>query len=267
MMGVAALFTSCMSEDQDFTVVEKGQKANLVLDLKADASFGEKTRALTEADYLVTDNYTVEIYNVDKQKSEWTGLAKDFSSKLLETQVNYKLVASYGAEHAYSRDQFLMYGETSFSFTTDGEEKNVSVECTPTCGKLVVAFDESMATYYDNYSVTYSGTSAMGNNTITWAKADTEPWYVALESAGESISYTINLTAKDAYAHVNTDGTKTTTAVVTGTIAKLERNKAHKLSIKPNYTTATDGTLTLSIVIDETTNDKNVDIEVPVSWI
>lgn len=271
MLGAITFTTSCVSEDHALAPWERkgnSQKA-LVLDLTADASFGYDTRALNEANYLVTDNYTVEIWNVDKNKLVQTWeKASDFDSKLLDTDTQYELKAYYGTEHPASRSEFRMEGSKRFRFEENGATQTVSVECAPTCGKVTTVFAETMATYFVNYSVAFGGTNALGTNTFAWAKADTDPWYVALTSgtAGETINYTITLKAKDAYANVKSDGTKATEATATGSFT-LKRNQAHKLTISPNYTSSTEGGLSVTITIDESTNDKEMTIEVPVTWI
>ena len=89
---------------------------------------------------------------------------------------------------------------------------------------------------------------------------------MALDAAGETVTYTIHLNAKEDYATKLADGTKSTEAEVTGSF-QLQRNKAYKLRVKPNYTPSTEGGLSIIIVIDESTNDKPINIEVPVTWI
>ena len=48
---------------------------------------------------------------------------------------------------------------------------------------------------------------------------------------------------------------------------KLERNKAYKLHVSPKYTATGNGQLGISITIDERTNDIEIPIEVPITWI
>ena len=74
------------------------------------------------------------------------------------------------------------------------------------------------------------------------------------------------MTAKDDYAHVDANGNKQTTGTATGTFT-LQRNRAHKLTVSPVYNPTTEGGLKINITIDESTNDKPITIEVPVTWI
>ena len=270
-LGLAGMFVACTSErsideqlPKDTNTTEKGR---LTLNLTADAAFPSQTRALNEANYRNTANYTVQLINSANQAVLVNCKGSELSSNLpKELEIgSYEVKAFYGTEYPYSRDDFRVEGSKAFTIKAK-DETTVTVECLPTCGKISVDFDSDMATYYSDYSVSYTGTAAMGSNSITWAKADTEPWYVKLNESAETITYTVNVTAKDDYAHVDANGNKQTTGTATGTFT-LQRNRAHKLSIKPNYTATTEGGLSITITIDESTNDKPITITVPVSWI
>lgn len=262
------LFCSCMSDEHEFDLKPSSgtEYGSLAIGLEANTQFSD-TRALNEENYKNTANYDVKLYNASNDNVLMECKFSEISAylpKKLEIG-SYRLEASYGKEWPCSRDQFLVAGSKNFTIKAN-EEKQVSVDCAPTCGRLSVAFDASMATYFDNYSVTYGGTKAMGTSTCTWAKADTEPWYIALDEVGETINYTINLTAKDEYLHSAADGTSTKEAQVKG-IIQLQRNRAHKLTIAPNYKPTTDGGLSITITIDESTIDHEITWEVPVTWI
>jgi hypothetical protein len=141
-----------------------------------------------------------------------------------------------------------------------GDPETVSeiVECTPTCGRISVSFSPDMEGYFSDYKVSFTGTVALGEKTIKWEKGDTEPWYVKLEQSGEKISFAITVLAKDEFT------AKETTKK--GTF-NLSRNKAYKINVVPVYSGTETGDVSLNITINETTNDKPVDIEVPVDWL
>ena len=270
VLGTAMPFAlaSCSSE-REFDLTPAGGKSqgSLILNLEAKAGFESQTRAVNEASYKNTANYNVKIINESNDNILVDCKASELSTYLPKTVDigTYTIQATYGKEQAASRDQFYMYG-TSTVRVNAKEEKTVNVTCSPTCGKVSVLFDSEMATYYEDYNVTFGGTQALGSNTFAWAKADTEPWYIKLNEGGETVNYTISLTAKEDYMHKGADGSSLTTGVATGSF-KLERNKAHKLSIKPNYTPTTNGGMSLSITIDESTNDHEITWDVPVTWI
>lgn len=275
-MGLSAmtLFASCLSErDFDFKPTGGTNEQNptentteqgfLNLQLNAATSF-DQTRALSENDFTNTQNYDVKIINTANDNVILECKASQLSSNLPKKVDigSYRVEASYGTERDASRSEFYMFGETTATVKAK-EEKTVNVNCTPTCGKISVVFDAAMATYYTEYNVSFGGTKKLGTKTIAWSKTDTEPWYVALDKNGETITYTINLTTKDDYLP---QGASSNTGTATGTFT-LERNKAQKLTIKPNYIPTTDGGMKLTVTIDESTNDKEITWEVPVTWI
>lgn len=267
-VGVMPMLCSCFSDEQDVNIkpAQETEYGSVSFELGADAKFEGITRSLSEDTYKSTANYDVKLVNTSNEnvllECKYSEIDNQLPKKL--EIGSYRIEATYGKEHAFSRDEFLMTGSTVFTIKANKEEQ-VNVDCAPTCGKLSVAFDAQMATYFDDYSVTYSGTEAMGTSTCTWAKDDTEPWYVALKEGGETINYTIKLTTKDEYLN-SKDGVTSKEGEVTGTLT-LERNKAHKLTITPNYTPTTDGGMKVVITIDESTNDKNIEWSVPVTWI
>lgn len=270
MMGVAVLATSCLSEDHDLNPVQEQTQEKQVgqfrINLSADASFSAQTRALNEATYRNTNNYNVQLLS-SAGAVLLEAKASELSANLPKTLEigTYTVRAFYGTERNASRNDFRVEGSTTFDIKAN-ENSQVNVNCLPTCGKVLVNFSDDMATYYNDYNVTFGGTTALGSETFAWAKDDADPWYILLGENGESLNYTINLTAKDSYLHVDANGNKTSAATATGTFT-LQRNRAYKLTVKPNYTQTTEGGLSVTITIDESTNDKPITIEVPVNWI
>ena len=264
-LSAMALFASCVSE-QDFDLKPSGgsnEQGTLVLNLNAEANF-DQTRALNENDYKNTQNYDVRVINAVNENVILECKASQLSSNLPKKVDigSYRVEAFYGKEVDASRTDFYMYGDAVATVKAN-EEKEIVVNCTPTCGKISVSFDSDMSTYYSDFNLTFGGTKKLGTKTIPWSKTDTEPWYLALDKNAETISYTINLTTKDEYLP---QGSSSNTGVVTGTFT-LERNKAHKLTISPNYIPTTEGGMRLTITIDDSTNDKEITWEVPVTWV
>lgn len=260
---------SCGANDKNLELVappEELGKGTLCINLNPDPSFSEGTRSLNEGNYMLTSEYTVQIINASNDNVLLECKAYELNSYLPKTFDigSYKITATYGTEHDASRDEFYMSGSTVVSLKAK-EEKSVVVNCSPTCGKVSVDFDQAMATYFDDYNVTFGGTKMLGSSTFAWSKTDTEPWYVALDRNGENINYTISLKAKSDYLTQGNGGT-VASGSATGTF-RLERNTAHKLTIRPSYTPTTDGGVQLGITIDDSTNDKNITYEIPVTWL
>lgn len=267
-LGCAGLLSSCSFENNfDAEVAEQaaGQKGKVTFDLASSVEFVTGTRAVDESSYQNFDNYTVNIID-GRGNSKFSGTYATLQTRLpLELDLgSYSVTASYGTEFAASRDGFKVEGSNTFTISAANTVTS-TVNCTPTAGKVLVAFDASMATYYDTYSVDFSGTAALGSSVAHWGKDDTAPYYLALNESGETVTYTIYLTAKTDYATLQ-EGNKVTDATATGSFT-LQRNTAKKLTIRPNYTPSTEGGLAITVTIDDSTNDKPIDIEVPVSWI
>ncbi len=269
MCSAIGLTTSCLSETKDLeprSVPEEKETGRLVLDLNADANFNFETRAVDENTYKNTDGYTVNI--TGSAGNVFSGTFAQFKAQNPTSMEldngSYDITASYGTEMPASRDVFLSTGNATFTIRGD-QITTANVECTPTAGKIQVVFDASMETYCASYSVKFGGTSALGSNTVKWNKGESAPYYLAIGENGETVNYTINVTAKPDFAPV-VNGEKVTVANVQGSFS-LARNHTKKLTIKPNYTPTTDGGLNLEITIDDSTNDQEINIEVPLDWI
>ena len=102
-------------------------------------------------------------------------------------------------------------------------------------------------------------TSSITGEQVTWAKNDTDPWYIKVPKDGETVTAKIILTPKAEF-----DSKQTKKEV--NEVYTLAPNKAWTLQIAPNYR-ATNGQLGISITIDSTTVDHNIDIVVPPHWL
>lgn len=261
MLCAGFSLSACTSDDGLSSPSETGQ-GQLMLNLVSGTKFTEDTRAVNENDYKITDKYTVVVIdanNIEKLNC----LGSEVASKMPLTMPigSYTIKAFYGTETHASRNSFYVYGETQGSIKAEQKE-SVEVNCTPTCGRITVNFDEGMSTYFSDYKVTFKGTEALGETDIDWNKDDTEPWYVKLKGGteGEEITFTITTTTKNEYIDKTQEATKT------GKFT-LKRNYAYKMNVNVTYNPTTQGDLKITVTIDESTNDKPVDIEVPVDWI
>lgn len=261
-LSLGMMLTSC-SQDSDLGNPSESGKGQLLLTLDSKAEFIVDTRAVQESSYGNVDNYTVIVTDKDgAEKLNCKGSEVVSKMPLTLAIGSYEVKAFYGTESAASRDAFYVYGETKGTIKADQRE-SVSVTCTPTCGRISVNFDASMATYFADYNVSFSGTEALAGSTIAWLKGDTEPWYVKLTEAGENVNFVITVTTKDEYIN---GGNKEQVTTKSGSF-KLSRNKAYKMNISPVYTPTGSGDLSIEVTIDDTTEDKEVDIEVPVTWV
>ena len=264
VLGTGLLLVSCTSTDEELNQPSETGQGQLTLKLSSGTTFAANaTRAVSEANYKNVDNYTVIVTDKDGvEKLNCKGYEVDSKMPLTMSIGSFTVKAFYGTESPASRDDFYVLGVEQGSIKANQAE-GVTVTCTPTCGRIKVSFDKEMDTYFDDYEVSFAGTEALGTNTISWLKDDTEPWYVKLNEGGETLTFTVTTTTKDDF--LNSDN-KEKVSTKSGSFT-LSRNHAYKLNIKPNYTPTAMGDIKIDITIDETTNDKPVDIEVPIEWL
>lgn len=237
---------SCSSSEEPANMEGTG---SITLSVTTQAAF---TKAVDENTYGNVNNYTVQILN------DQGGITKEFTysdkeEKITLSNGSYTLKAFYGTESNASRDGF--YVEGSNTFQVDGEPvQQVSVTCAPTCGKVAVKFASNMSEYFSDYSVVYE-TAALkaAGSTAVWAKGDTEPWYLKVDPKGETVTATIQFT--------RLSDNKPDSEVRTYTLAP---SKSWTLSIAPQDN---NGSIDIDITIDESTDDEEIDIEVPSEWL
>lgn len=249
-LACGGLLNSCVMEDD---VIAKAEKADVQIELSASTDFEPTTKAVNENDYQTLDNYSIEIWQNETIKKSFT--YKDRPSSIELTNGTYTLKAFYGTKADYSRTGFYVEGATVFN--VEGNNQTVSCKCEPVVAKLKVNFTTEMATYFSDYKVIYTTQSITGT-AVTWAKNDTDPWYIKLAQNGETVKATIQLTPKTEYV------SKGTTTSIERTYV-LKPNEMWTLEIAPSYTT-TKGQLGISINIDSSTNDKPIDIVIPAEW-
>ena len=126
----------------------------------------------------------------------------------------------------------------------------------PACGKLVVKFGDTMATYFSDYAVHFSTQAAGENGSIIWPKGDTDPLYVKLAEAGENVTATFQFTKK-------ADGTK---AEVNTLTREMKWGSMWTITVNPKVEDTT-GKVGITITFDDSTNDKPIDIEIPSDWL
>ncbi|MDD2951886.1 MAG: DUF4493 domain-containing protein [Parabacteroides sp.] len=255
------LMLSACSSEEEGTLAPEG-KGSVQLSLAAEMGFETKTKAVDEGAYLTTrplDDYKVKILNNEGQVvsgCEWTysNVPKD----LIElSNGSYKVVAYDGEEFnssASTRAGIYMYGSTAFDVNSD-QVTGTKVSCKPACGKLVVKFGDTMATYFSDYAVHFATQAAGENASIIWPKGDTDPLYVKLAEAGENVKATFVFTKKD--------GTKANVDALT---RAMKWGSMWTITVNPKVEDTT-GKLGITITFDDSTNDKPIDIEIPSNWL
>ena len=264
VLGAGALATSCSSDDGTLP----GSTGNVRFSLEAGTDFNANatTKAVDESAYSDKNNYTLKLYQKeysDDNEEIWTETSlpeaeADNSYTLFKG--SYKLKGYYGEAYedvVASQAGFYSVGETTF--TVNDTPQEVTVNCRPTHGKVTVTFGSDMATYFDSYTVELSTPKlAAESKTLTIDSSNSDPWYLLVDEKGETVTATINLTPKEGYTiKSETEYVRTYT---------LLPNKFWSLNINATYDPSV-GNVNISIEIDETTNDKNYTIEIPIEWL
>lgn len=237
---------SCSSDEAELQFSEG--TGYVSLDLNTNTGF--QSRAVVESDYQNKSNYTVQILKdgVVVDGMQWN--YDDMPKEMIELSNGaYKLKAFYG-DPAFTASRNKMYVEGESTFNINNDQVTASVTCKPVCGKVTVQFDGKMAEYFSNYSINFK-TKALDESFYSWAKDDTDPIYMKVEN-NEQISAT--------YSLVDTEGKSTT-------IDKTYSLSPQKHLIIKVVPTVSSGDLGITIVVDESTNDQNVDIVIPSDWI
>lgn len=251
-LSASLVFGACSSESD--SPADVSQTGSLRLGLTNQAFFPKATtRAVNEELYRQTDNYTVQIIDEQGEKVS-DGLYSSMKNTTFKlNNGNYTIKAFYGEESNASQNTFLVTGEVNISVAAN--DQAVNIDCYPTCGKLRANFDATMATYFSAYSITYeTETLSAAGATVNWTQTNTEPWYVKLKPEGEMVKATIHLTRKD-------DGTS---SQVVKSYSGMKPNQSWTMNIAPHDD---NGSLGITITINESTDDVIHDIEVPSDWI
>ncbi|WP_300725164.1 DUF4493 domain-containing protein [uncultured Bacteroides sp.] len=248
LLGVGGLTASCSSDSSDL-----GKGTGIVsFELKADPTF-VASRAVDESYYSDVKNYTVVITKDGKEFRTYDYPAMP-SSMDLEVG-SYHVQAYCGEDVAASTKGMYVVGDTDFTLTAESPEATtVTVNCAPVCAKVKVNFAAEMAEYFSDYSVKME-TSALTTegSTFIWTKDAADPVYLKVGQS-EDVKMTISLTKKSDSTQSTVEKTYT-----------LSPKDAFTLNINPVVQDVT-GNLGISITVDESTNDKPIDIIVPSDW-
>lgn len=249
LLGIGALTASCSSENE----VQSSGEGAISFDVTAETGF--QSRALSEADYQNLDNYTVQLLKSGEVQDEWN--YTELPSALKVEAGDYQVKAFYGEDTPASTETMYVEGMTDVTVNpVSGEEaapQTVSVTCKPVCAKVKVVFTGSMDEYFSDYSAVFK-TEALGSGSFTWGKKDTAPVYLKV-GQNESVEMTFQVTKAE-------DGT---TSRVSKTYV-MSPQTGMTITVGPNAPES-EGNLGITIEIDSTTNDKEIDIEVPTEWI
>lgn len=242
----AGVLVGCSAEDEGPQLADG--KGAVKLSLNTDTGFETMTKAVDESAYQNTDLYTVQILQGTTVVGNYTGAT--IPDELIElTNGSYTVKAFYGEDKAASTASMYVEGTKGFDINSN-QVSEVEVSCAPVCAKVNLKF-EDMDKYFTDWEARFK-TVALGEETFIYEKDDTDPLYLKVNK-DESVTVSFQLTNSEK---------KTTEINKTYT---MNPNEALNITVKP--APATTGNLGISITIDGSTNDKEVDIEIPSDWI
>lgn len=241
------MLTACSSDEAN--PLENSGKGIVSLSLSTKTDFGLETRAIDDS-YSKVENYTVQF--LKGNEVEYSSSYNDLKDKFIPLENGpYTVKAFYGTEEPASTAE--MYVEGSDGITLNNDTVSFTLTCTPKCAKVVVDFSEDMPKYFSEYNVKFETSALKANEEYyIWEKDFSNPVYLRMDQA-ETVKATISLT--------KISDNKTSSIEKEYKMIPAEFKTIH---IKPVVNT---GNVGIEITIDETTNDHEVDIEVPSDWI
>ena len=168
----------------------------LYINIEPQLRYDKVTRAIKPSIYENKNNYTIEIFK-DTTLVETIPGSILYKSLLLPPG-EYTVKAYCGKEHAASRDEIMLYGETT-CVVSAWNETYTTVTCKPTSTQLTVEFADSFKSFFYDYTISIEGLEALEGKTITWSENDAEPWYVKVKDGGESVKCTVVAKLKEEY--------------------------------------------------------------------
>lgn len=255
LMGllIAGWWSASCSSDHDDIPSEASGKGGVRIGLSTDTGFS--SRAVDESEYKNLNNYIVQILKDDVPLTDYktTTYADLMGKVLLLNSGSYTVKAFHGEDKPVSTTS--MYVEGTTDFTVKNDTVKVSFTCAPVCAKVVVDFNKELDTYFSDYSVVFK-TKAMGQTAFTWNKEIKEPAAYMKVEKEEPVETLIYLTPKEGVLIKGETPIKKTYT--------LSPSQMKTISIAPSFSESNIG---IEITIDETTNDKPIDITVPSDWV
>lgn len=248
-VGVCAmlsLMASC-SSTEDSPMNNDGY-GTVSLRVSADTQF--KSRAVDESAYSNSDNYTVQILKDGKVVSDMEWKYADIPEELIElTAGSYQLKAFYGEDKPASTTSMYVEGIKGFD-VDENKTTTAEVSCTPVCARVTIVGD-GMDEYFSDWKAAIS-TKALEETTFTYQKGG-DPVYLRVDNK-ESVQVTFAFTSKESKKVATLKKEYT-----------MSPNEALKITVKP--ASPENGSLGITIVVDGSTTDKPVDIEIPSEWV
>lgn len=245
-----------LKNDVDDEELEPQNIGYLRIDIKAQIGKEIGSRAVSSSYYTDTDNYVVEIYK-DTLLVYSAPAPVLLKSLPLELEAGvYTVKAFCGTECVASRNEMYLYGESKVRVQS-GSYTSVQITCKPTCGIIMVKWKETLDEFFSDYNIAINGIEALNGDTIGWTKEDTEPWFVMLKEAGETVGCTVTLKIKDEYLNDNASST-----MIHRFNLSVLPNNPYRINISGSYKDSPS--IQVSIESNASMNDNVGDVELDI---
>lgn len=227
----------------------------LSIGLLANPSFSSKTRAINEMEYKNADNYTIQIQELNGDLL-YDDLYKNMPMSFdVEAGRTYTVKAFYGENVDAGFDKLYMEGNQQFTIS-EGEQKNLILSCRPANVKVTVKYTEEFLKYYSDCTVSLQTSHLIEPFTMNMNTDANKEAYLKADITGETIRISVDGFKDKSGKPVDMGGALTATKNVTP--------KTHvTITVDPEIITIGTGEASLDVSVDTSTEDKEVNIEIP----
>lgn len=263
------ILTSCSQNELEGST---NGKSKLMVNLASDFTFNSSTagrgclsRTIDESKFKDINNYTLTLMRTSDESVVKTGLYSTWDLITpVDANVEYTLTASYGEAVPYSFDNLLVSGSSTFIIPTEGDTKNLNIQCKPKAAKVNVSFSEDFFTYYSDCYVNIHSAHMSGGSDAVLNKANdcngenviNKDLYLQVDSQGEKITLTFDVRKLDGTS-AEIEGFTNTKELIVNTQTLLNIN------IQPNVAEVVGGNIGITVNVNTDVTDENIDIVIP----
>ncbi|WP_455592132.1 DUF4493 domain-containing protein [Bacteroides sp.] len=254
IVGMVILILGIASCDSSNDVLSHGV-GTLSVGLSATPSFSSKTRAINEDEYRNADNYTVEIQEVGGDML-YNDLYRNMPMSFdVEAGKTYTVKAFYGENVDAGFDKLYMEGNQQFTIS-NGEQKNLVLSCRPANVKVTVEYTDDFLKYYSDCTVSLQTSHIVVPFVMNMNADANKEAYLKADATGETITILVDGFKDKSGNLVDMGGALTTTKNVTP--------KTHvTITVGPEVITVGTGEASFDVSVDTSTEDKDINIEIP----
>ncbi len=228
------------------TPMDEKDNGLVKLNVSSEVQFLTKATSV-EDDFKDVSQYTINVLN-SSQTILHSSKYADRPEFLKLEPGEYTFKAFKGSDEKAS---FSPYVEGLTSFTVvEKDTINVSLTCVPTSVKVIMNFDLAMDDYFSDYKVSYK--TELLETATTLEKTDLDKPFYLKTAENKSLLVKISLTTKDG---------KVASSEKTYTVSPKQ---ALTIKVEPVVVT---GNLGITIEIDDSTNDKEIIVDIPAEWL